>query len=394
MSALEFVNALGYQLQAWHERLGGKLAPIGTTRAHLDGAIDWLRRAQDATPDAGVAQTWFVKRRRWANSYPETTGYIIPTFYRYAELVGDSDVRDRARRMAEWESEIQLPDGGVVAGALGDSDRPTVFNTGQVLFGWVRAFEVENDTRYRECTLGAARWLCMAQDDDGCWRRFGSPMTGAGGVNTYNTRTAWALVRAHAITGEPVFLERAIRNCQWALTQAATNGWLAANCLQDPRQPFVHTIAYAMRGLLEVGDYAGRGEFLEAAIRIGDALITVLPWNGFLPGRFDAQWRPTVGWSCLTGNAQMAINWGRLYQITGEPKYRDAVLRINGFTKRTQRLAGPPEERGGIKGSHPIDGGYHPWQYPNWAAKFYADALMMEEAITVADEGSQLPFPG
>jgi hypothetical protein len=39
-------------------------------------------------------------------------------------------------------------------------------------------------------------------------------------------------------------------------------------------------------------------------------------------------------------------------------------------------------ERGGIKGSHPINGGYHPWQYPNWAAKFFADALMLEETIT------------
>ena len=37
-------------------------------------------------------------------------------------------------------------------------------------------------------------------------------------------------------------------------------------------------------------------------------------------------------------------------------------------------------EIGGIKGSHPINGGYHPWQYPNWATKFYADALMMDSA--------------
>jgi hypothetical protein len=35
---------------------------------------------------------------------------------------------------------------------------------------------------------------------------------------------------------------------------------------------------------------------------------------------------------------------------------------------------------GGIKGSHPVNGGYHPWQYPNWATKFYADALMMDDA--------------
>lgn len=391
---VDLVGALSYRLRGWHERLGGNLARPGALREHLAGVIDWLRRAQDATADDGVAQTWFVKGRRWANSYPETTGYIIPTFYRYAELVADSDARGRARRMADWESEVQLPDGGVVAGALGDSDLPTVFNTGQVLFGWVRAFEVEGDERYRDSAARAARWLCEAQDEDGCWRRFGSPMTAAGRINTYNTRTAWGLARVHAITGEKLFLDRAVRNCDWALTQRVASGWLASNCLLDPEQPFVHTIAYAMRGLLEVGEYARRGDFVQAAVRIGDALLGALPESGFLPGRFDANWRSTVRWSCLTGNAQMAINWGRLFQITGEDKYRDAVLRINGFTKRTQRLSGPLDERGGIKGSHPIDGRYHPWQYPNWAAKFFADALMMEEAIRDGD-GRGLPcFPG
>ena len=47
----------------------------------------------------------------------------------------------------------------------------------------------------------------------------------------------------------------------------------------------------------------------------------------------------------------------------------------------TQKLAGDPDERGGIKGSHPIDGKYHPWQVPNWATKFFADALMLEDRV-------------
>ena len=32
--------------------------------------------------------------------------------------------------------------------------------------------------------------------------------------------------------------------------------------------------------------------------------------------------------------------------------------------------------RGGIAGSWPVEGEYHPKQYPNWAAKFTADAIM------------------
>jgi uncharacterized protein YyaL (SSP411 family) len=282
--------------------------------------------------------------------------------------------------MADWEIDIQHPTGGVLAGALGDSDQPTIFNTGQVIFGWVRAFEEEQDERYRQAAVRAADWLIEVMDDDGCWRQFGSPMTGKQ-INTYNTRSAWSLARVFDITGDRRYLDAAVKNAEWAMTQRNAIGWLAQNCLQDSSQPFTHTIAYAMRGLLEIGLAAQREDLMAAARIIGDAMIANLPANGFMPGRFNEKWQPTVKWSCLTGDCQLAINWGRLYQATGEEKYRQATSRILGFVKKTQKLASDDRDiLGGIKGSHPINGGYHPWQYPNWATKFYADALIMDAA--------------
>jgi uncharacterized protein YyaL (SSP411 family) len=351
-------------------------------QTHLLAAMEWLKRAQDATIDDGVAQTYLTKYQRWAASYPETTGYIIPTFYRYYHLTGDKEYRERAVRMADWECEIQLADGGVVAGALGDCEKPTIFNTGQVLFGWVTAFEEEQKPEYLEAANKAATWLCDVMDDDGCWRRFGSPMTLTEGINLYNTRSAWGVARAHKITGEQRYIDCAIKNCEWALGNSLPNGWSKNNCLQDESQPFLHTIAYAMRGFLEIGEYAGRTDFIEQAIKMGDAIISHIEADGFLPGRFDRNWHPTVKWSCLTGNAQICINWCRLVQITGDQKYLHAAKKVIEFTKSTQLINDENlNYRGGIKGSHPINGGYHPWQYPNWATKFFADALMIVDTI-------------
>lgn len=376
-------------LRVLREQLGIGQTQILETQIHLDAAIDWMCRAQDMTPDAGVSQTYLVKNKHWAPSYPETTGYIIPTFYSYASLTNRQDIRERARKMADWECEIQTTCGGVVAGALGDSDKPTIFNTGQVLFGWVRAFEEEGNELYRDAAIKAANWLCDTQDNDGCWRRFGSPMTNKS-VNTYNTRTAWGLVRVHQITSEQRFLNAAIKNVEWALAHRHDNGWLPENCLQDNTQPFVHTIAYAMRGIMEIGAYAHREEFIEHAVMIGDAVLNALPNNGNLPGRFNSNWRPTVKWSCLTGDAQIAINWSRLFQLTGDDKYRKAANKVLVFLKSTQKLTGDVNEIGGIKGSHPINGGYHPWQLPNWASKFYADSLMLE--MTNVDQSAEWKF--
>jgi hypothetical protein len=194
-------------------------------------------------------------------------------------------------------------------------------------------------------------------------------------------------VRVYQITEDKRYLQAAIKNIEWAMGQRHNNGWLPQNCLQDDTQPFVHTIAYAMRGIMEVGFFANREDFIKQAMVMGDALLAALPNNGFLPGRFDQNWQPTAKWSCLTGDAQIAINWSRLYQITGEEKYRQAVKRIITFVKSTQKLTGDASDVGAVKGSHPINGGYHPWQHPNWAAKFFADALMQELTICNAQAG-------
>lgn len=381
---------LNQRFRVFREQFGLDQTPAQERTVHLEAAINWLCHAQDVTTDDGVAQTYLVRSGHWANSYPETTGYIIPTFYSYAALTAREDIRNRARQMTDWECEVQTACGGVLAGAIGDSDLPTIFNTGQVLFGWVRAFEEEHDERYRESAVKAAHWLCKVQDDDGCWRQFGSPMTDKG-VNAYNTRSAWGLLRVYQVTKERKFLNAAVKNIEWAISQQLDNGWLPQNCLQDDEQPFVHTIAYAMRGIMEVGAYLEREDLIEQAVKMGDALLEELPSNGLLPGRFDRNWQPTVKWSCLTGDAQIAINWSRLYQLTGEEKYRDAAQLILNFLKSTQQLtSNTTAENGGIKGSHPINGGYHPWQYPNWAAKFYADALMLEH--TLLDQQNQWSF--
>ncbi|CAM5364675.1 hypothetical protein [Rhodanobacter lindaniclasticus] len=147
--------------------------PVVDARRGLQAAAEWLMRAQDASGCGGVSAAYDVAKRQWTGAYPETTGYIIPTFFRYADFSGNPEYRERAVRMAAWESDIQLPDGGVRAGTM-DAPQivPTIFNTGQVLFGWLAAWKQTQDTRFRDSAVRSADWLVAAQDPDGAWRRF------------------------------------------------------------------------------------------------------------------------------------------------------------------------------------------------------------------------------
>ncbi|MBW2660899.1 MAG: glycoside hydrolase family 127 protein [Deltaproteobacteria bacterium] len=345
----------------------------------LDKAIKWIKRAQAVTPDDGVAQAFFVKLPEWKASYPETTGYIIPTMFDFFHLTGENVYREAAEKMANWECEVQLADGAVRAGTIEDNlTKPTIFNTGQVLFGWARAYEETKNERYLNSLARAADWLCDVQDNDGAWRKFGSTKTKTS-LNTYNTRTAWGLIEAHKVTGNERYSQAAGRNLDWALTQQLTNGWWENNCLTDNKRPFTHTIAYAMRGFLEVGDFLKEDKYIEAALKAARALLKKQKRNGSWAGQFNRKWKAKCRWSCLTGNSQLAVNFIRLFEITGERKFFESAQRANLFNMSIQDIqTDDPNILGGIPGSWPIDGYYHPYQYPNWAAKFFADALMAE----------------
>lgn len=350
---------------------------------HLRATIDWLCRAQDVTGDGGASAGYFC-RRGWVHPYPETTGYIIPTFLRYAARQRDDAYLERARRMGAWEIDIQLPSGAVRGGRgrIGDRPYPIVFNTGQVLLGWAALYRTTGEERFLEAAEGASDWLLQVQDDDGKWSRH----TYMDVPHAYHTRVAWPLLEIHALTGVERYRAAARRHVEWSLNQAGPSGWLPHMELVPGEDPPTHTIAYTLRGLLEISAHLEelRQPILEIVLRASDHLLQALsdaPPAG-LPATFDADWRPTSSGSCPTGNAQLAILWLELYRQQRDPRFADAAISLLEGIKATQSLdARHPGIRGGIAGSTPIWGPYIPYAYPNWAAKFFADALMKKEEI-------------
>ena len=383
-------------IEGWCERLGG-YAEDPEHEPHLVAAIEWLVRAQDATPDGGISRAFslawhpYFGGRGWQPSYPETTGYIIPTLYAAARRLGRAELAARAERAARWEIEIQLSSGAVRGGVIGAAESPAVFNTGQVLLGWLAAFEETGQGGFADAARGAACYLVTMLDSDGHWRGGNSQFARAD-ATLYNTRTAWALAEAGARLGDGGFIDAAARSLRAAAALQTQNGWLPSCCLTDPAQPLLHTLAYAVRGLLEGGRVLDDPRLLEAAERAADALLATVRADGWMPGRYRADWSPAVRWSCLTGQAQMANNWMRLAVVTGDSKWLEPVPAVLRFLKRTQnRRSGEPGLRGGIKGAWPVDGDYGAYEVLNWATKFFADALMRHEAVESHGLGAASP---
>jgi Squalene-hopene cyclase C-terminal domain len=388
ISAVNFLARLGRRRRfapspaaavAAADRLGPGGDDPGPDRI-IAACVGWLEQAQDssATADGGVARH-YSPISGWAPSYPETTGYIVPTLLACAAESGRKHLIERARRMLDWLVGIQFPEGAFQGGVIGATRRsPVVFNTGQILLGLAageRQFAGYGDPLRR-----AADWLADVQDQDGCWRRFGSPFA-ATGEKTYDTHVAWGLIEAERVVPGAGYGEAALANIRWALTRQGDNGWFANCCLTDPRRPLTHTLGYALRGVIEGYRLAGDPALLAAARRTADGLISALRPDGWVPGRLDARWRAAADWVCVTGSSQIAHCWWQLYEITGDERYRGASRRVNAWVRRTIALDGPVGQRGGVKGSFPFDGDYGRFEYLNWAVKFTLDANLLERQL-------------
>ena len=344
----------------------------------IDACLDWIARAQDnsATKDGGVARD-FGLNTGWGASYPETTGYIIPTILEFASRRNDDALRDRARRMLDFLVGIQLPDGAFQGGVIGATPvKATTFNTGQILLG-LAAGARDFGAAYEPAMHRAARWLVDTQDPDGAWRKHGSAFT-ASGEKTYETHVAWGLFEAARLAPTEPYGEAGAANVRWALQAQQLNGWFENCDLNHPDRPLTHTLGYVLRGVLEAHRFSGDTTFLHAAQLTARALLAVQRPDGSLPGRLDRAWNPAADWVCLTGNVQIAHCWLMLSRITGDAQYLRAGKAANCYVRRTMHLEGKDGIRGGVKGSFPVWGEYLTYEYPNWGAKFFLDSHLLE----------------
>ena len=342
----------------------------------------WLCAAQDhsSSHDGGVARDYNLLTG-WSSSYPETTGYIIPTMIAVARRTGDQGeaaaLHERARRMLDWCVAIQFPQGGFQGGKIDSLSRvPVTFNTGQILLGLAAGVEAYG-AAYQDAMQRAARWLRDSQDADGCWRRHPTPFAGPGD-KAYETHVAWGLFEADRIAPGHGYGAAGLRQVEWALSKQRSNGWFDSNCLDNPLLPLTHTIGYALRGLLEAHRFAGRADLLDAAVRTATGIANAVAADGYLPGRLGPDFQPGADYACLTGSVQNAHCLFLLYRLTGERRYLDAGRRLNRYVRRSISIDGPAHARGGVKGSFPVDGDYGAWAYLNWAAKFCIDANLLE----------------
>lgn len=343
---------------------------------HLEAALEYLLRSIRACAGRASSKGYrFAKG--WMPPYRETTGYIIPTLLDVAERRNRPELNAVAHRLGDWLAEVQEPDGGFVERELAQGTTPIAFNTGQILHGFNALILRQGRSDLLPNARRAGDFLLSCADASGSLVR--NDLYG-GMPHAYNVRSVWALLTLGRLTGERRFEDAALANADWTLAQQTPNGFFRNNGFKPGGNANTHGLAYVMQGLLEIHSISGEARYGEAVRRSAQQVVAVYGARGRITAEIGASWEFLSSHICLTGYAQLAIVLFRLFGLDGDKRYLDTALKlVDDVAARQDVTSLDAPHYGGIKGSYPVYGRYAPLQYPNWATKFFIDALLEKQ---------------
>lgn len=312
--------------------------PSGGTVSWLDTckkAADWIKK--NSVPGEGIINT-----TKYRKSYPEVTGYYIPTLMRW----GFSDL---AISYANWLISIQHDDGSWYDTEGKD---PYVFDTAQVLKGLLAVRDrvegldavIKKGCDWILSNIQESGRLTTPSEDD-----WGDPGFCSELIHLYCLSP---LYEAADVYGESKYREAADRVADYYCTEHIDEiknfGF------------FAHFYAYVMEALCDIG----RKELAKECMNQMDQLLDE---KGYVPGYND------VNWVCSTAIFQFAIVWFKLGDLDRGNK---ALI----YATKLQN------ESGGWFGSYPtVDApkAVDRKEFPDyladaeisWAVKFFFDAL-------------------
>ena len=337
------------------------------TADHARAAVAWLLRAAKVG-GGGFAHSLHLVRG-WLPAYPETTGYILPTLALAGRRYGLPETEAALARAWQWLQAIQESDGSFTDLA----GRPQVFDTAQVLIG--ACFQARAGVPEAAAVAErACRWLLREQTSDGSF------VTHAykGRAHAYYSRVGAALLDAGQLLGLPEVIAAGLRNLDWTLAQQQSDGWFEhMSFAEEP--PYSHTIVYTLDGLLAGYCLSGQTHLLDAVLRCAVPLREAITKHG---GVIRSQYRPGFvpvdEEVCIAGLCQWSALCFRL-EYLGIAGFREQAEVSLEAAMRLQLHSPLGDLDGGLPGSKPFSGRYMRFSLPNWAAKFFLDALLQAE---------------
>jgi hypothetical protein len=334
----------------------------------------WLIQAARAAEPA-FANSYHAKNG-WQNGHVETTGYTIPTALQAARHSANAELHGRALRAAEWLLQWKSSEGAFAWFHPLYGYQALVFDNCAVLQGLIESWRAGKDDRFLDAARGVARWVISLQAEDGSWVR-GSYK---GLAHSYYTRAAWPLLQLAEITSDDKVRHAAVKHIDWAVSNIDIDGF-PRKCGFESDDALTHTIAYFIEGLLEASEILGETRYADVARATLDQVLRQFSKLRFMPGEFRPGWEANTSFTCLPGNAQLALCCIRSMEQTGKAAYGDSAMRLLRANCAAPTLDANDAASNGVRASYPVTGDYLPLHLPLWGAKFSIDAILAADRL-------------
>jgi len=284
-------------------------------------AISWIKN--NTIKDEGIVITSKVVK-----SYPEVTGYLIPTLI-------DAKEFELAKQYADFLVSVQRPNGAFA----GPDGREYVFDAGQALRGLVAASQKWD--YFKLSAIKTADYIVSCTEDNG---KIPAIYNGAPSENIH-VFVLPALMQASRVFGIQKYADSAKKS---ALYYKSVPNILNENTM-------IHFLAYILDGFIDLG----QKEFVYETVK-------KIFSRQNLNGKINAY--PNVNWSCSTGVAQLAIIAYKL-GLKGEgDRALEYMCNLQNFS-------------GGFFGSYGLMARYFRSEEISWANKFFIDAVILKKII-------------
>jgi uncharacterized protein YyaL (SSP411 family) len=348
---------------------------------NLDKAVYFLTQSIDKITGGSCAfySRFFNPLHGWTDPYPETTGYIIPTLFNVSKIDGNSYLETLAIKMADWIISLQEDDGALPGGLYysNKKNEKSIFNTAQMIFGLTSTWEHTNNKKYLESAVSAAKWLSGIQEDNGTWSKYHYHETF---FPSYYTRVAWPILKVATIINDKKIELAAIKTLDYIAKKVEPNGFVRDSGFVVGSYAFLHTIAYTIRGFLESYLLSKKEVYINIAYKLAYKFMKKYELNKKLAGAYYENFTGIDWYRCLTGEAQITIIWLKIFEIMDDVRFVNTASKLLDSLSITQPLKDTFFfKSGGLKGSQPYFGKYIAFRQPNWATKFYIDAILLEE---------------
>jgi SAM-dependent methyltransferase len=350
---------------------------IYENKIHIELATKWLLKSQKVGCDNGYSRGFYLYKNGWDKSYIETTGYIIPTLLDVYQLTNNKIYRDSALKAGEWLLLVQKN-----SGAFTDIDNniELVFDTGQVLYGLISIYKLENideklKQKYKKAILKASNWLCKVQDNDGSWTQYGYNQMG----HSYYSRVSSQLYEAGILFNNKEFIDCAKQHIAWVLDCQMKNGFFKKLKFSNNEENLLHTIVYVLEGLYDYYILTKDQKVLSSLLRNAQRFKEInISRDLLLCSQYDQNFNCANNERCMTGLAQWASISFKLYRLTNEEDYL-LVARKTLYYLKSKQFKDNDNLKGSLPGSIPFWGIYAPYSAINWGVKFFIDALIENE---------------